>query len=111
MGITLVMLSLKLQKPFTLKDPDANIVYGANDDKNLVVNGPAILVIANGWHKLTADANDLTYVLKVFNVGLIGSATPNGWNSPDTKMEYNAQGDYWHITVPLVVGDMQVQDQ
>ena len=103
-GNYLGYVNLETTKPFTLEDPDANIVYGANNDKDLVVNGPAILVTANGWHKLTASTNDLTYVLKVFNVGLIGSATPNGWNSPDSKMEYNAQGDYWHITVNLVVG-------
>jgi hypothetical protein len=103
-GNYLGYVKLETSKPFTLKDPDANKVYGANDDKNLVVNGPAILVTANGWHKLTANTNDLTYVLKVFNVGLIGSATPNGWNSPDTKMEYDVQGDYWHITLNLVVG-------
>lgn len=103
-GNYLGYVKLETTKPFTLEDPDANIVYGANNDKDLVVNGPAILVTANGWHKLTANTNDLTYVLKVFNVGIIGSATPNGWNSPDSKMEYNAQGDYWHITLPLVVG-------
>jgi hypothetical protein len=104
-GNYLGYVKLETTKAFTLKDPDANIVYGANNDKNLVVNGPAILVTANGWHKLTASTNDLTYVLKVFNVGLIGSATPNGWSAPDSKMEYNVQGDYWHITLPLVVGE------
>ncbi len=104
-GKYLGYVNLDATMPFTLYDPDGDISYGANDEEHLVVDGPAIPVTVDGWHKLTANTNDLTYVLKVFKVGLIGSSTPNEWSAPDQKMEYNAQEGYWHITLDLTVGE------
>lgn len=92
--------------PFTLNNPDDGKNYGGSADV-LSVNGPAFVPEVTGWHKLTVDVNGLTYKLVPFRVGLIGSATPNGWNAPDQKMEYDAQGGFWHITVNLVVGHVK----
>lgn len=99
-------VKLDVTKAFTLKDPDANIVYGANGAA-LAVNGPAITAGANGWHKLNADTQALTYSSDPYMVGLVGSATPNGWGSPDQKMDYNAQTGTWYITIDLVAGDIK----
>ncbi|MDX9773326.1 MAG: SusE domain-containing protein [Bacteroidales bacterium] len=103
-GNYLGYVKLDVTMPFTLNDPDGDVTYGTNNGQDLVVDGPAIPVAVNGWNKLTVSTNDLTYVLKVFNVGIIGSATPNGWEPPDQKMEYNAQEGYWTITLDLVAG-------
>ncbi len=96
-------VNLDITKPFTLKDPDANIVYGGSNGV-LVTNGTALPYDSkdvNGWHKLVADTKALTYKLDLYKVGIIGSATVNSWNSPDTKMAYDANQGCWIITTDL----------
>jgi hypothetical protein len=100
------LVKLDAAKPFTLKDPDANIVYGSNGSA-LAVNGTAITPPSSGWYKLSADTKALTYSLKPNMVGLIGSATPNGWSAPDSKMDYNPQTGLWTITLDLIVGEVK----
>ena len=39
------------------------------------------------------------------NWGMIGSATPNGWNDPDTNLEYDLATKTYSYTGPLVVGE------
>lgn len=99
-------VKLDVTKPFTLKDPDTNISYGANGSA-LAVNGAGIVPGATGWHKLTVDVNALTYTLAEYQIGLVGSATPNGWGSPDQKMDYNPQTGAWSITTNLIDGEIK----
>jgi len=99
-------VKLEIAKPFTLLNPDNNTTYGGSA-KVLQTNGPALVPEVNGWNKLTVDVNAMTYELKPFAVGLIGSATPNGWSAPDSKMEYDAAGGFWHITLNLIVGHVK----
>ena len=40
-------------------------------------------------------------------IGLIGSATSNGWNSPDSKMDYDAKTGTWVITTNLLDGEIK----
>jgi hypothetical protein len=96
-------VNLDITKPFTLLNPDDNTTYGGNA-KVLQVDGPAFIPEFNGWNKMTVNVNALTYELNHFAVGLIGSATPNGWSAPDSKMNYDADGGFWHITLDLIVG-------
>jgi starch-binding outer membrane protein SusE/F len=99
-------VKLDSSKPFTLKDPDTNIVYGASGSA-LAVNGSGITASASGWYKLTVNTTELTYSLEAYMIGLIGSATPNGWNSPDQKMDYDSATGTWKITITLVDGDIK----
>lgn len=99
-------VKLDATKPFTLKDPDANVVYGASGAA-LAVNGTAFPVSASGWYQLSADKLALTYKMDPYMIGLVGSATSNGWNSPDQKMDYDAQTETWKITTPLVDGEIK----
>ena len=99
-------VKMDVTKPFTLKDPDANIVYGANGAA-LAVNGNPIVPTDNGWFKFNADTNALTYKMDAYMMGLIGSATPNGWDTPDQKMSYNVNTGKWEITIELVDGDIK----
>jgi hypothetical protein len=101
-------VKLDKTKPFTLKDPDANIVYG-NTAAKLAVNGTAITPADNGWYKIAADTKALTYTIDPYMIGLIGSATPNGWSAPDSKMDYNSQTGLWQITLNLVAGAIKVR--
>ena len=99
-------VKLDAAKAFTLKDPDANVTYGASGSA-LAVNGVGITAAASGWYKMTADTKALTYGMEAYMIGLVGSATPNGWNSPDQKMDYDAATGTWKITVTLVDGDIK----
>ena len=100
------LVKLDATKPFTLRDPDGNIVYGANGAA-LVVNGTGISAGTNGWYQISANTSALTFAMNPYQIGLIGSATPNAWNSPDQKMNYNAQTGTWSITIDLVVGEVK----
>jgi hypothetical protein len=93
-------VKLDKTKAFTLKDPDANIVYG-NTAAKLAVNGTAITPADNGWYKIAVDTKALTYTIDPYMIGLIGDATPNAWNSPDSKMDYDATQGCWYVTIGL----------
>lgn len=41
------------------------------------------------------------------NWGIIGSATPNGWNDPDTNLDYNLTTRKYSYVGPLVVGEIK----
>jgi hypothetical protein len=99
-------VKLDKTKPFTLKDPDANITYGASGSA-LAVNGSGITSPDNGWYKLNTDTKGLTYSMEAYMIGLVGSATPNGWGSPDQKMDYDAATGTWKITIDLVDGEIK----
>lgn len=92
--------------PFTLEDPDSNTEYGGSGGV-LAVNGAGITVAESGWHDLSADVNNLSYSINAYMIGLVGSATPNGWDSPDQKMDYDAQSGTWYITLDLVDGEIK----
>jgi len=100
-------VKLDASKAFTLLDPDSNTPYGATGSSLVANGGTGILVAASGYYKMWADVNALTYSTEAYMIGLVGSATPNGWNSPDSKMDYNAANGTWYITIDLVAGDIK----
>src|SRR5699024_5916632 len=53
-----------------------------------------------GYYKINVDLNALTYSTLNTSWGLIGSATPNGWDS-DMDMTYNPEAKTWSITTTL----------
>ncbi|WP_180335766.1 SusE domain-containing protein [Labilibaculum filiforme] len=91
---------------FTLLDPDNAITYGAGTS-GLAVDGTVITVADAGWYIFTANTNDLSYTMEAYNIGLVGDATPNGWNTPDTKMDYNSVDRTWEITADLTNGNFK----
>jgi len=99
-------VKLDAAMPFTLLDPDANVSYGGSGG-TLTVNGPGIAVDGSGWYKMSASTNDLTYSTDAYMIGLVGSATPNGWDTPDQKMDYDAQSGTWSITIDLADGEIK----
>jgi hypothetical protein len=100
------LVKFNTANPFTLRDPDAGITYGVTAGA-LAVNGAAIPAPANGWYRLDADVNALTFATSDYEIGLVGSATPNQWNSPEQKMDYDAATGTWSITIDLVEGEIK----
>jgi hypothetical protein len=96
-------VKLIANQAFTLKDPDANIVYGGSAEV-LSVNGAGISGNTSGWYQFVVDTKALTYKLALCNMGVIGDATPNGWNAPDTKMDFDPSSQAWFVTLNLTTG-------
>ncbi|MBU6340981.1 MAG: SusE domain-containing protein, partial [Bacteroidetes bacterium] len=69
-------------------------------------NGANINSPATGMHRLNVDLNSLTYTVASTNWGLIGSATPDGWNS-DQNMTYDDVNNKLTITLDLVAGEIK----
>jgi starch-binding outer membrane protein SusE/F len=105
-GIYTGMVKLNTSIPFTLFDPEANVSYGGSDGM-LEENGASFIPTASWWHILTVDVNTQTYTLVPYQIGIVGSATPNGWDTPDTKMEYDLNTGNWIITTTLATGDLK----
>ena len=82
--------------------------YGTTGVNTLVYNGGDNLVAPNtGYHKITADTNALTYTLEAYSWGIIGSASPGGWDA-DTDMVWNSTAQVWEIAnIALTAGEMK----
>lgn len=75
-------------------------------DLKLDPNGKDIPSAGAGYYKMNVNLNTLTYSVLKTNWGVIGDATPTGWDS-DTKMTYNATSKTWSITMNLKVGKIK----
>jgi hypothetical protein len=106
-GVYTGYVKLDLTKSFTLHDPDADITYGDGGAGAIAVDGPGIVAATNGYSFVTVDTKALTIKMTQYEIGLVGDATPNAWNSPDTKMDYNSKNGTWYITTDLVAGQFK----
>lgn len=105
-GVYTGIVKVDPASPFTLLDPDTGTEYGGTGG-TLAVDGAAIVAPDAGHHVLDVSVPDLTYSFTARMIGLVGSATPNGWDSPDQKMDYDQASGTWSITLDLVVGDIK----
>jgi len=58
-------------------------------------------VASAGYYLVKADTESLTYSTELTNWGVIGNATPTGWDS-DTDMIYDSATGTWSVTLDLV---------
>ncbi|MEO0900396.1 MAG: RagB/SusD family nutrient uptake outer membrane protein [Bacteroidota bacterium] len=99
--------------------PDANTEFKLTDGTGwatnwgstanpgeIAENGGNIAVADPGFYRLQVDLTNLTYTLTNTQWGLIGDATPGGWDN-DTDMTYNAADNAWEITVELTAGEVK----
>ncbi len=75
-------------------------------DGTLDRNGANIVAGPAGVYRLRADLNNFTHDFLRTEWGLIGSATPDGWNS-DQNMTYDPMANKWTITLDLVEGEIK----
>ena len=60
-----------------------------------------------GFYQVDVDLSAKTYTLSHFTIGIIGDATPTGWDS-DTDMTYNPEERCWELkNVTLSDGEMK----
>lgn len=80
--------------------------YGADFDTapdagNIVITEEA------GFYQVDVDLSAKTYTLTPFTIGIIGNATPKGWDG-DTNMTYNPEERCWELKdVTLTDGEMK----
>ena len=80
--------------------------YGADFD---TAPGAGNIVITEdaGFYQVDVDLSAKTYTLTPFTIGIIGSATPTGWDG-DTNMTYNPEERCWELKdVTLTDGEMK----
>lgn len=87
------------------KDSSWDLNYGspnvtANADGftgSLEAGGANIIVPTTGNYKITLDLNNLTFTAVKFQWGIVGSATPNGWDGPDAQVfSYDGNNEVWY---------------
>ncbi|MBK9105595.1 MAG: RagB/SusD family nutrient uptake outer membrane protein [Saprospiraceae bacterium] len=87
--------------------PSWDVNYGdTGADGVLDAGGDNIKAATAGFYKIDVDLNTLTYTLLKTTWGLIGSATPDGWNS-DQNMTYDPTSNSWSIQLDLTPGEVK----
>ena len=105
-GVYFNYVKLNPNNAFTLYDPVTGTTYGGSGGK-LAVDGDGIISPDSGWYAVTVDVVNMTYNLDPYMIGLVGSATPNGWNTPDQKMDYDFASGTWYITIDLTADEIK----
>ncbi len=88
-------------------NPDWSVNWGDDGaDGTLESGGSNISVADAGYYQIKVNLNSGTYTMLKTTWGLIGSATPDQWNS-DQDMTYNQGTDTWSITLPLTADEIK----
>jgi len=86
-------------------DPDWNHTnYGAGATAGtLSTDGLAgdLVLPGPGYYELVCNTSALTWAYTLTTWGIIGDATPGGWNT-DTQMSYNPTTQVWTVTADMV---------
>lgn len=82
---------------------DNNLGLTAAMDNNLEQGGGNLTAPEPGFYRIVVNVDELTYELTKMEFGIIGSATPTGWDG-DTDMTFDTATGEWSITLPLTGG-------
>ncbi|MDH3243152.1 MAG: RagB/SusD family nutrient uptake outer membrane protein [Saprospiraceae bacterium] len=87
--------------------PNWDVNYGDNEmDGILDLNGSNLVAADAGVYKVNVDLNNLTYTTLKTDWGLIGSATPGGWDA-DTDMTYDPEEEAFVLDLYLIAGEIK----
>jgi len=94
---------------FILSDMETGgTILGDNEDDGVLeFDGTTISVAEEGFYKIIVNVISFEYSTAIANWGLIGSATPGGWNT-STDMTYLGN-EIWEVTETLVDGMWKVR--
>ena len=80
------------------------VAYGdAGGGKVSTTAGNNLKVASEYSYKLSLNTGDNTFTAERYSYGIIGDATPGGWDN-DTNMMYNNGTREWSLTLPLIGG-------
>ena len=79
-----------------------HINYGDGGNGNFSTDGLAggLSVPDSGYYELTANLNTMMWTATRVSWGIIGDATPGGWNN-DTPMQYDPVNQVWTVTANM----------
>ena len=83
--------------------------YGDDGSDGTLDQNGANIAVSAGTYKITVNTNALSWEMEPYSWGIVGSATPNGWDGPDLMLEYNPFGDNWKGAVTFVDGDTKIR--
>lgn len=87
--------------------PNWDLNWGDNGgDGTLETNGANLSVADAGYYKINVNISDLTYSVVKTDWGIIGSATPGGWDT-DTNMEFDPDTKTWTAEIDLKAGEIK----
>lgn len=87
--------------------PSWDVNYGDDGSDGTLEAGSGNIVVAEaGMYRLKVNLNNLTHQYQKTAWGLIGSATPGGWDS-DQDLTYDATTGALKITLDLVAGEIK----
>lgn len=92
------------------QNEDWTVNYGDTKNDGILDAGGDNIAIKKGTYLITVDFKTLKYTIEAYKVwGVVGSATPNGWNGPDTKFRPNFGTDgIWYLNnIKLTDGDIK----
>ncbi|MDX1283987.1 MAG: RagB/SusD family nutrient uptake outer membrane protein, partial [Draconibacterium sp.] len=75
-------------------------------DGTLEPGGANLSVAEAGYYKMNVNVNDLTYTITKTEWGIIGSASPGGWDT-DTDMEFDPESKTWIGEIDLSAGEIK----
>ncbi|QCR22789.1 SusE domain-containing protein [Pontibacter sp. SGAir0037] len=79
------------------------VSYGDGGDGNLIeanFAGANFQAPSEGYYLFSVNLNTMKYMLMKTSWGMIGGATPGGWDS-DTEMTYNPNNQTWSVTANM----------
>lgn len=84
--------------------PDWNHINYGDGGAGALSTDPAagdLVLPASGYYELVANTSSLTWTYTTITWGIIGDATPGGWNT-DTQMSYNPTTGLWTVTADML---------
>ena len=81
--------------------------YGDDGVDGTLEQDGANIPVSAGSYKIVINLNDLTYTITPFSWGIVGSATPNGWNGPDIELKYDEYSNTFRAIAILTDGDIK----
>ncbi|MFB6318074.1 hypothetical protein [Saccharicrinis sp. FJH54] len=86
--------------------PSWDVNWGDDGADGSLDPGGANIVSPAGYYKINANAADMTYTAVATVWGVIGSATPNGWDD-ETPLTYDPVSMKWRGAVHLTVAEFK----
>lgn len=80
--------------------------YAFDSDGVLTTTGTGNIPVDAGHYRVIVDPTNLTYSFTEVQWGVIGTATPGGWDA-STAMTFNEDNNTWELTEDLVNGALK----
>ncbi|MEH6405821.1 MAG: SusF/SusE family outer membrane protein [Leeuwenhoekiella sp.] len=85
---------------------DSETIYGGDGNGNLILDGANLNLPAIGTYQINVDLNTLKWSATLYSWGIIGPATPQGWDA-DTNMFYDTANQVWKYVGYLQAGALK----